>query len=155
MHNAIRRFGVVGLGLALAWLAGCGYGVTEQRLPETGASLEGTIKYRGEQVHFAEVRVISETAMGIGSVGEDGRYKVENCPIGAVRVAVDSNAAKGDHTSLSMSGRYRGPKGEGKVGGGRLPNFVNIDPKYAEPDTSGLGTTIQAGANTYDIVIPR
>jgi hypothetical protein len=155
MRNAIHRLGAVGLGLALAGLAGCGYGVTEQRLPETGATLEGTIKYKGESVYYAEVRVFSDTAMGIGSVGEDGRYKVENCPTGAVRVAVDTNAAKGEYTSLTMSGRYKGPKGEGPAGSGRPPKFVDIPEPFADPDKSGLRTTVNAGANTYDIVIPR
>lgn len=156
MRNVIHRLAPAGLGLALAvWLAGCGYGVREQRLPETGATLEGTIKYAGEPVHYAEVRVVTDSASAIGSVGPDGRYKVENCPIGVVKVTVDSNAAKGDYQSLIMSGSYKGPKGEGAAGGGKPPKFVNVHPKYADPDKSGLGTTIKEGANTYDIVITK
>jgi hypothetical protein len=42
-------------------------------------------------------------------------------------------------------------KGKGKT---RL-RFVGVPPKYFEPETSGLKTTIQKGVNTYDIVIPK
>jgi hypothetical protein len=156
MRKIIHRLGLAGLGLALAvGLAGCGYGAREKRLPETGATLEGTIKYAGEPVYFAEVRVVTDTGSAVGTVGEDGRYKVENCPIGTVTITVNTDAAKGDYTSLTMSGRYKGPKGEGAAGGGRPPKFVNVDPKYADPEKSGIKTTVNAGSNTYDINLPR
>jgi hypothetical protein len=156
MPNMIHRLGAAGAGLVLAaGLAGCGYGVKEQRLPETGATLEGTIKYGNEPVNFAEIRVVSDTGSAIGAATQDGRYKVENCPIGAVKISVSTDAAKGEYTSLTMSGRYKGPKGEGAAGGSGPPKFVPVPGKYAEAETSGLRTTVSAGANTYDIVIPK
>lgn len=156
MRTGIYRLGAVAAGLALAaGLAGCGYGVREQRLPETGATLEGTVKYGSESVHFAEIRVVSETASATGSIGQDGRYKVENCPTGAVKVAVNTDAARGEHTSLTMSRAYKGPKGEGAAGGGLPPKFVSVPARYADAETSGLKTTVNPGANTYDIALPK
>jgi hypothetical protein len=156
MRSITHRLGPVGVGLVLAaGIAGCGYGVKEHRLPETGATLEGTIKYAGEPVYFAEVRVVSDNSSAIGSIGEDGRYKVENCPTGTVKIVVDTNAARGDYTSMTMSGRYKGPKGEGAAGGGKPPKFVNVPSKYADPDSSGITTTVAKGPNTYDIVITK
>jgi len=136
-------------------LVGCGYGVKEERLPETGATLTGTITYGNEKVHYAEVRAVSATSSAIGAVGEDGRYKIENVPLGEVKLTVNTDAAKGDYTSATMSKSYKGPKGEGAVGGGAPPKFVSVHPKYADPEKSGLKTTIQAGSNTYDITIPK
>jgi len=156
MRTGIHRLGAVGFGLALAaGLAGCGYGVREQRLPETGATLEGAGKYGAEPVYFAEIRVVSDSASATGTIGQDGRYKVENCPTGAVKIAVNTDAARGEHTSLSMSRTYKGPKGEGAAGGGAPPKFVSVPGKFADAETSGLQTTVNAGANTYDIVIPK
>jgi len=156
MRTGIHRLGAVGFGLALAaGLTGCGYGVREQRLPETGATLEGTVKYGNEPVYFAEIRVVSDSSSAIGSIGQDGRYKVENCPTGAVKIAVNTDAAKGEHTSLMMSRSYKGPKGEGAVASGLPPKFVSVPGKFADPEASGLTTTVNAGTNTYDIVIPK
>lgn len=155
MRTAVRGL-VISFGVAAAAaVAGCGYGVREQRLPETGATLEGTITYGSEKVHYAEVRVIGDSTSAVGRVEEDGRYKVENVPLGEVKVTVNTDAAKGDYTSLTMSKSYKGPKGEGAAGGGPPPKFVGVPGKYAEPETSGLGTTIAAGANTYDIKIKK
>lgn len=151
MKTALRAAALA----AAAGLVGCGYGVKEQRLPETGASLEGAITFNGETVHYAEVRVVSETASAFGRVGENGRYKVENVPVGPVTVTVNTDAAKGDYTSLTMSRSYKGPKGEGAAGGGPPPKFVGVPKKYAEPESSGLTTTVAAGANTFDIKLPK
>jgi hypothetical protein len=156
MSDWVRRPVLTAAGvLCAAALAGCGYGGKEQRLPETGATLEGTIKYGNEPVAYAVVRVVTESGSAEGNVGEDGRYKVENVPTGPVKIGVNTNAAKGDYTSATMSRSYKGPEFKGKTGPVQLPKFVSVPAKYAEPDTSGITTTIQSGSNTFDIVIPK
>jgi hypothetical protein len=156
MCNWVRRPVVTAAGVfCAAVLAGCGYGVKEHRLPETGATLEGTIKYGNEPVAYAVVRVATESASAEGNVGEDGRYKVENVPVGAVKIGVNTDAAKGDYTSATMSRSYKGPEFKGKTGPVQLPKFVSVPARYADPETSGITTTTRSGTNTFDIVIPK
>ncbi len=127
-------------------------GPSAQRLPETGATLEGTITYGGEKVRYAQVSVAGPNMMMFGTVGEDGRYKVENVPLGEVKVGVDTEAAKGEYISNTMASSYnKGP--EAKSGSQASSKFIDIPKKSANLEASGMTTTINKGPNTYDIVI--
>ncbi len=143
--------------LAAAALAAtsCGKFVREEKLPETGATLEGTITYGNEPIQFAMIQIKSAGGATTGSVKEDGRYHVENVPVGEIQIGVNTSAAMGEFQSKMMAaGVYKGTEahGKGKVQG---PRFVAVPEKYFNPDTSGLKTTIKKGTNTYDIVIPK
>ncbi|HYJ59537.1 MAG TPA: hypothetical protein VEW64_09365, partial [Methyloceanibacter sp.] len=60
-----------------------------ETLPETGATLEGTVTYGKESVPAAMIIVAGDNApAATGMVGPDGRYKVENVPLGEVKVGV-------------------------------------------------------------------
>jgi len=155
MRASIRFGRAAGPALtALVLLAcSCRY-VKEERLPESGATLEGTVKYADEDVHFAMIQVMGPDGVATGTVQEDGRYRVENVPVGEVRIGVNTAAALGQYQSKAMGGAYKGPeaKGKGKVVGVK---FVPVPDKYAKPETSGITTTIKKGPNTFDIVIPK
>jgi hypothetical protein len=77
-----------------------------------------------------------------GFVGDDGRYKIENVPLGEVKIGVNVEAGKGQLMSKIMSKQA-------------VPKVVNVPAKYDNPDTSGITTTINKGANTFDIVISK
>src|SRR5213080_559664 len=72
------------------------------KLPETGATLEGTVSYRGEKLEFALIIVQTANGSATGKIGEDGRYKVENVPLGEVMIGVNTSAARGDFQSKSI-----------------------------------------------------
>ena len=149
MRSTLTTLTAAALALTLC---SCG-GVREERLPETGATLEGTIKYGDEPVQFAQVVVQGGGLSATGNVYE-GRYKIENVPLGEVAIGVDTEAATGDFQSASMSaGAYSGPEAKGKKK--VAVKFVKVPEKFATPKTSGLTTTVQAGVNTFDIVIPK
>ena len=135
-------------------LASCSLGPRGERLPETGATLEGTVTYGSEKIPFAQILVIGSDSQATGKIGEDGRYKVANVPLGEVKIGVNTSAAKGDYMSLSMSMSYKGPDAKGKASAA-LPRFIDLPEKWFDPERSGIQTTIQKGSNTYDIVIPR
>jgi hypothetical protein len=140
--------------LALA-TASCGKFTREERLPDSGATLEGTVKFGDEPVQFAMILVQTSSSSATGKVGEDGRYRVENVPLGEVKVGVNTAAAQGEFQSKMMSaGVYKGPeaKGKGRVSGLK---FIQVPDKYHNPETSGLKTTVNKGSNTYDIAIPK
>jgi hypothetical protein len=143
-------FSVLVAGCALL-AASCGE--SGERVPETGATLEGTIHHGKEQVPFALVIVVGQGASATGNVGEDGRYKVENAPLGEVKVAVNTDAGKGDYMSKMMAQANKGPEARGK--GKVTLKFVEVPKKYHDPETSALKTTVNKGPNTYDIAIPK
>jgi hypothetical protein len=149
MRRGIRAAAV---GLLLAGLAACS-GVPEEKLPDSGATLEGTIKYGGEEVGFAQVRASDGKSEAMGSVGEDGRYRLTNVPIGDVRVTVNTKAAMSDFQSAMMAAGYKGA--DTKRLSKKAVKYVEVPAKYAEFDTSGLKTTVNKGPNTFDIVIPK
>lgn len=152
MVRTIRAAGLA--AVAALGLTGCG-GNMPVRLPETGATLEGEIRYGGEELQFAMVMVRSAGGSATGSVGEDGRYKVENVPLGEVQVGVVPKAAYSNYmTAVMRGGAYQGPDakpGRKKVG----LKFTDVPDKFYDPETSGLRTTVEKGTNTFDITIPK
>jgi hypothetical protein len=146
MRRVNQRLALSGLVVGLAVLA-ASCGERGERLPETGASLEGTITYGDVKVPFATLTVMGQTGMATGRVLEDGRYRVANAPLGEVNIGVNTTAAKGEYVGKVMA------ESKGK---GRSPSkFVDVPTKYHDHETSGLKTTIQKGVNTHDIVIPK
>ena len=124
----------------------------ESRLPETGATLEGTVTYGGETVPMALVVVVSPKGQATGQI-EEGRYKVENAPLGDVNIGVNTEAVKGQMISQQMAQSYKGP---GK-GGTRAPapHLVEVPSKYWEAEKSGITTTVKRGKNTHNIVLSK
>ncbi len=145
MNRPLALLVAAGFGLLLV---GCGIGLREKKLPETGATLEGTVSYGTEKVEVAMVIIQGEGGSSTAFIGEDGRYKAENVPTGQVSIGVSTDAGKGQMMGKVMA------QSQGK-GEGSLPKMINVPAKYAEPASSGIKTTVNKGANTFDIVIPR
>jgi hypothetical protein len=142
-----------GLLLMSSSVAACGR--YEYRLPDTGATLEGTITYGGEHVSLAQISVLGEKGQGIGVVEEDGRFLVKSAPLGEVKIGVNTEAMRSQAISQQMAQSYKGP---GAKGANRAAptKFISLPAKYQDPDTSGITTTIKRGKNTFDIVLtPR
>lgn len=141
---------------AAACLAVVGGGCGNMRavsLPDSGATLEGEVKYGGEPLQFAQVMVLGDNRLAVGRIGEDGRYRVENCPLGEVKVGVNTSAARGEYQSKVMAGANKGPDGKGK--GAVSLRFVDVPEKYFDPERSGFTTTVSAGANRFDLAVPK
>ena len=138
------------LALCTAGLLAGGCGVREYRRPETGATLEGTVTYAGKTVPVAMIIVAGQSGGATGNVGEGGRYHVDNAPLGEVKLAVNTDAAKGQLIGQKMSQAYQGGKGGAKPAS---PAFLEVPKKYQDPNASGITTTIKSGANTFDIVL--
>jgi hypothetical protein len=126
-------------------IAGCSR--YEYRLPESGATLEGTVTYGRDTLQMAQINVFGEKGQAIGQI-EDGRYKVENVPLGEVKIGVNTEAVRSNMIGQQMA-RAKG------VSKGPVLKFISVPAKYAEPDTSGITTTIKKGKNTFDIVIAK
>lgn len=149
------------LGVVVATAVGIGFGLfgcgsnAPVALPETGATLEGTIKYGSEELQYSNVIIRSgEKGVAMGVILDDGRYRVENVPLGEVKVGVMPRASYGRYMSDSMAGgAYKGPEGKGR---GKVNlKFIDVPEKFYDPEQSGITTTINQGENTFDIVIPK
>lgn len=149
MSRYLRHFTAFALVACLPWIAGCG--VRESKLAESGATLTGTITYKDAPIEFAMVIVQGDNDVTTtGKVGDDGKYKVENVPLGTVKIAVNTQAGQSDFQTKSMQQNSAAldPKATKKP---TLPKFVDVPQKYFDVKTSGLTTTIQKGENTFDI----
>jgi len=128
-------------GLCLC--AGCDSGA---RRPETGATLDGTVMYGDQKVMVGLVIAQGATAAQ-AFIDDDGRYHIDNAPVGDIHLAVNTEAGKGQLKSKMMAQT----KGKAKA----LPNVIDLPAKYQDPQKSGITTTVNKGPNTYNIVIPK
>ncbi len=127
-------------------------GTREVTYPETGATLEGKVTYGNEPVPFALVIAVGQTS-ATGKVDRDGSYTITNCPLGEVKIAVNTEAGRGDYMTLVMSSSQ--PRPDGKVTNTAKIKFVDVPKKYHDPETSPLRTTVSKGTNTFNIQIPK
>jgi hypothetical protein len=137
------RIVLLGLGLLLA---GCSRW-SEVRYPETGATLEGTVAYGKDKVGTALVIAQNKSGAATSFVDDNGRYKLTNVPLGEVNIAVNTDAGKGMAMGKAMA------QAQGKAKG--APKIIDVPSRFADPATSGIKTTINEGANVFDIVVPR
>ncbi|MFZ9791857.1 MAG: hypothetical protein ACO3F3_05905 [Gemmataceae bacterium] len=140
-------------GILVICVMGCGQRAYE--IPDSGATLEGSVTYDGKPVPMALIVVRSETATADARIVESGKYKVPSVPIGKVKIAVDTDAMRGELMSRSMAQAYKGPGGQSSAEAGKKLSFIAVPGKFADPDSSGITFEIKKGANTFDIVIPR
>lgn len=140
-------------GILIVCVMGCGQRAYE--IPDSGATLEGSVTYDGKPVPMALIVVRSETATADARIVEPGKYKVPSVPIGKVKIAVDTDAMRGELMSRSMAQAYKGPGGQSSAEAGKKLSFIAVPGKFADPDSSGITFEIKKGANTFDIVIPR
>ncbi len=157
-RSAVRRLAAPLVACLAVAVTACG---TPQHiavaLPESGATLEGTVRYGPDDVHYAFILIqAADGQASAGKVDEEGRYKVPNAPLGEVKIAVNTSAARGDYQAAMMRAGAMTGGPEGKAGRKKVNvQFVALPAKYFDPNTSGLKTTVNGGSNTYDIVIPK
>jgi hypothetical protein len=135
----LRLVVLTGAGL-LFCVGGCHVGPVD--IPDTGATLEGTVKYGNEPVLVAMIIAQGPKGSTTGFIGDDGRYKLTNVPLGEINLAVNVKAGDAQLISKRMQGLS-------------TPKVTPVPDKYGEPTKSGIKTTIDRGDNTYDIVIPK
>jgi hypothetical protein len=133
---AARRAASVVVAAAAVWVAGCG--------PAVG-TVSGTVTQNGRPVPDVTLSFVSpDGTVNTAQVGTDGTYTVANVPVGPVQVTVQSTRAVGESEQEVIKKGKSGvaPKAASKVG---------LDPKFGDPQTSGLSLTVKAGDNKYDV----
>ncbi len=134
----------------------CSKNGPEVPLEVTGASLEGTVSYGDKRVANAMIIVAQIGAGGGGTqafADDEGNYKVENVPMGQVKIGVNTEAAKGMMRGRGMAGTNPLEKGGKKS---TLPKVTDIPKQYFDPLSSGLTASVDnKGVNHHDIIIPN
>lgn len=127
-------------------LAGCG---------ESTATVSGKVSFQGNTLKGGSVIFVPQDGKpgASASIGEDGMYTMAKAPLGKVTVCVETR-------SLDPSRFSQIPK-DFKIPG-KNPNappdvdkmakrFTSIPEKYADPKTSNLTYTVEAGQQKNDI----
>jgi hypothetical protein len=155
--------GVTAAGIALATLiVGCGS-------PKT-AKLSGKVLFQGRPLPGGLVTLFPMEGQGNPAsaiIGEDGRYTIENAPVGTVKITVTNmSLKKGDVAPIGMSAgpnRFTmAPRDamakalEGKEippykGSQIVGTYVPIPASYSNVKTTGLGYTVEGKSQEYNI----
>lgn len=126
-------FRSVGLGLMIA-CTGCG--------PSYG-DVRGTVTLNGKPVTKGIVIFLDETNLPYsGEIQPDGTYSIQKIPAGPVKVYAYTRPPS------SATLRTRDPAAPAEK-----PGPDDIPAKYANPETSGLSTTIKSGSNEFNLAL--
>jgi hypothetical protein len=121
------------LGLALL---GCGPSVTE---------VSGSVTFKDRILSSGSVTFVGQDGESSSSaIAEDGSYRIENAPIGSVRIAVASHP-RVPPGLMNSPGKASASREDPKDG------TVKIPQKYEDHETSGLAYTVERGSHTFNI----
>ena len=120
---------------ALVALLGLGLASRAEEKPKEVGKIEGKVNFKGQPLPGGTVSFHPEKGKPfVAQLQEDGTYSVKDVPVGAMKVAVETESVKkGDK-----------PPKDGK-------KYVPIPRKYADPNTSGLTYKVVEGNQTLDI----
>lgn len=111
--------------------------------------LAGKVMYKEKPIVFGTVQVIaSDNQPRQCQIAEDGSYSLQDVPTGEVKIAVTSPNPKSIGSNLI--------KREGvdpKLYGGfdHVKGWFAIPAEFGDVNTSGLGTTVKSGINSFNI----
>ena len=138
-----------GKALALAALAllaaGCGSGK---------GTITGEVTYKGKPIAWGRITFVCQEGKQSTHSAHiiKGQYKIENCPIGPVKISVESFVAYAPPADNPMVQRSR------EAGYVEPPadvvgkdKYVDIPKDYGNSDLSGLEYTVTRGDNTHNI----
>jgi hypothetical protein len=120
--------------------------------------VSGKVTYKGQSVPAGRVTFLCQAGdnRAMSTAIQDGRYTILDCPAGPVKISVETfppvNAApdagptgmpKGITSGFSppKADPYASPPGQ----------YVQLPPRYANPDKSGLTYTVTAGKQEHPL----
>lgn len=139
---SVARLGVLVLLVLPSTTLGCGrpMGKVSGKVTKGGVPLPG-----GSVIYQSADGKVRLTGM---IKPEDGTYTILNVPVGHGKFGIDNTRlqeqVRPGMDPIKMAGKY-GPPDLPKPES--LGNYVAIDPKYTDPNTSGLTRDIKRGEN--------
>ena len=129
------------LGILTIALAGCGG-------PVNTGILTGTVSYQGEPLTSGTVLVKADDGRaGNANIHEDGTYRIETAPAGAVKLAV---------MTFPPSPAVVPPNTDPKTIKQPSLKYTKLPEHYHDFATAGLSTTVEAGKeNHFDVHLKK
>jgi hypothetical protein len=159
LNQGLRAMLPVRLGLLLllvvTLMVGCG------QKSNAPAQVSGKVTYKGQPVPGGDLAFHSQNGVAHTFLKPDGTFDLAELPTGTMKVTVDTEFL---NTSTHRPA-YPGSQGKGgstmdpsKMQGGAPAKvssgeYMKIPQKYANPNTTDLTVTIQAGKNSHDFVL--
>ncbi len=129
----------VGMILLILALSGCG---------KAAGTVSGRVAHKGKPLVSGTVTLVSDSGVAVtGRINPDGTYKIEEAPIGVVRIAVKSSNAPGLPPVL-VPWAPEDPENPGEEESSAIPAH------YADAGKSGLTMDVAGGQQTHDINLP-
>jgi hypothetical protein len=121
------------------------------------ADVSGIVRYQGKAVRSGSV-IVFDPAGGLhpGNINKDGSYTVRGVPSGPVQFAVQSPEPERPKPPRKAP-RKPGDKKEEPIDINLAPeppsrgDWFALPARYSTPASSGLSTSLNPGANTFDI----
>jgi hypothetical protein len=125
--------------LLILTVTGCG--------PRQGQVM-GKVLYQGKPLPSGTVLFVGTegSRRGLSPIGPDGTYRIENVPVGPVKIAVVS-APRVPPGLMNASGPGPQPADPPKN------DYVPIPARYQDAEQSGLTYTVEAGRHTWDLLL--
>jgi hypothetical protein len=92
---------------------------------------------------------------GTAEIQADGSYKIETCPVGKLKISVNSpdpREAMANYHAAKTSGLLS-PANMPEMPKGNAEIWFAIDSRYSNPDESGLTVDVSSGNNEHDIIL--
>jgi hypothetical protein len=134
----------VGLVLLAGAVAGCG--------GKSGATVSGTVSYKGKPVTSGEVVFLSPDGKATvrAPIGPDGTYTAQHVPVGPAKLGVDNPPPAGNLGAAEVE-KPAANDPEVQEMKAKASHYAATPPRYADPNQSGLSYTVTAGTQKHDI----
>jgi hypothetical protein len=127
--------------LALPLATGCG--------GQGKATVSGKVTYQGKSLPSGFVTFVPENGVALhADIQGDGSYRMDNVPVGTVKISVQPKTAQ---DTLQSSPMPQNPMDYGKAKAPMTESGTPIPPQYADPSQSGLTYTVTKGSQQHDI----
>jgi hypothetical protein len=114
-------------------------------------TVSGKVTYQGKPLPSGFVTFVPEKGAPVYSeIQSDGSYRVDQVPIGLVRIGIQPKSAQ---NTLASSAMPRNPQDVTKLKAAMTATETQIPSQYANPNSSGLTYTVTKGLQQYDIVL--
>lgn len=138
----------VSLVVFILVLGGCGG--SSSQVPKTGASVSGKVTFNKIPLNVGQITMHGKDSGGKdfvhgADIQEDGSYKIENAPLGDVKISIFVPTPSGSKTNPipPIPGEKVTPVSK-----------VNLPSHYNNPATSKISFKVQRGEQNFDINLP-
>lgn len=111
------------------------------------STVSGKVTYQGKAMPAGFVTFVPANGAPLhAEIQSDGSYRLNNVPLGTVKIAVKPQEGQEMPTAMP-----RDPKNYGKFKAAATERKSSIPDKYTDPEQSGLTYTVTQGSQQHDI----